>query len=615
MTNNTTSETSDLDVGTETPSSSNTVPNATSQKKKICKSKKPVLEVVSVLNIIDCTTKIKNDICLKLSKNVSDFPAITCKQMSNCGPLKKENLAESLLSLIKTCDVIPRSSVELSRGPEPVPSELFENLKSEIEQSLKKHVQDLGNSNEFVFNTIHDQIKQLETLTSEILKNTPNSTVTSISQSPLISETTPVTLATVSDLSVDPFVDFLPDFASNDICEELSNYCQSVDSEFSSVNHRHTLYFGETDYQYTGKTHKAREAPEAISKVIDTINSKYPTKQVNSCLVTKYTDDVDFCPPHSDNEDEIAPESHIYTLSIGASRKMSFHPLNSNGGETEKDLTAGSLLVFSRQSQESWKHSIPVSPESSTVRYSFTFRLIGPHFVNSTLICGDSNTTKMKFGTDKGTFGKWMPGRHIPTYHISEIPDPSEIGPFKNIVLHVGINDIRRNYNGPQTINKQIEALDSKCQKLLNAYPQSKVFLCPILPTKDPGKIQRVNLMNGGITKISHKYNNVYLMENYFDIFTYETETLNPRLGRFYQGAPNDRDDVHLGNAGIRLLARCIKHCVLKRKGSVLSFGHGPSHGEARVRTDERVRHHSFNGQYQAAVVRGIGHGGHNNHG
>ena len=120
--------------------------------------------------------------------------------------------------------------------------------------------------------------------------------------------------------------------------------------------------------------------------------------------------------------------------------------------------------------------------------------------------------------------------------------------------------------------------------------------------------------MNEGITKISHKYTNILLMENYYDIFACETETLYPSLGRFYRGAPNERDDVHLGNAGIRLLARCIKHCVLKRKGSVLSFGQRPTQGEARGRTDDRSGHHNFNGQYRTALVFGRSQGGHNNH-
>ena len=102
-----------------------------------------------------------------------------------------------------------------------------------------------------------------------------------------------------------------------------------------------------------------------------------------------------------------------------------------------------------------------------------------------------------------------------------------------------------------------------------------------------------------------HKYSNICLMENYYDLFLENEDTLSPRLGRHYQGVPNDRDDVHLGNAGIRLLARCIKHCVLKRKGSVMSFRQGGVY----IAENGRNRRPSFSGQYQAALTQGLRHG------
>ena len=602
------SEISDIDVGAETPTTASpvAVPNAPSQKRKICKSKNPVIDVVSVMNIIDFTTKTKNEICAKISKNVSDFPSITSKTISKCGPLTKEHLAESLLTLIKYCDVIPRSSIELSSGKDPIPNELFETLSADIKQSLEKQAQELGKSHEFVFNSIHEQVKQLETLTTEILKNTqPSSNTPTTPLITLPTETGPAISFRGSNLSVDPFVDFVPDFLSNESCEELLQFVQTADNDFTGIGQRSTLYFGDCDYEYTGKVHKAKEPPESIKKIMDMINTKYPDKTINSCLVSKYNDDVDFCPPHSDDEDQISPESNIYTVSVGATRNMAFHPIHSAGNETELSLTAGSLVIFNRQSQETWRHSIPVSTEPCPARFSFTFRHVGPQFVNSTLICGDSNTTKMKFGSEKGTFGQWMPGRHISTFTVAQIPDPAEIGPYKNIVLHVGINDIRNNYEGPKTIDKHLKTLETKCESLLNAYPKSKVYICPILPTKDRSKIQRIYLMNSGISKLSEKYSNIFLMENYFQVFACDDDTLSPRLGRHHQGVPNERDDVHLGNAGIRLLARCIKHCVLKRKGSVLSFGQG----EVNFAVNDRNRRPSFTGQYQAALTRGQRHG------
>ena len=92
--NTTTSENSDLDVGSDplTTSAPSIVPSASSQKRKICMPKNPVLDVVSVLNIIDHATKAKNEICTKLSKNVSEFTSVTSKTLSNCGQMKKEHL-------------------------------------------------------------------------------------------------------------------------------------------------------------------------------------------------------------------------------------------------------------------------------------------------------------------------------------------------------------------------------------------------------------------------------------------------------------------------------------------------------------------------------------------
>ena len=84
---------------------------------------------------------------------------------------------------------------------------------------------------------------------------------------------------------------------------------------------------------------------------------------------------------------------------------------------------------------------------------------------------------------------------------------------------------------------------------MLSVYPRIKVYVCPILPTKDAGKIRRVHLMNEGISRLSHKSYNNCLMENYYDLFVENGDTLSPRLGRHYQGAPNERDDVHLDSA------------------------------------------------------------------
>ncbi|NQZ52534.1 MAG: alpha-ketoglutarate-dependent dioxygenase AlkB, partial [Moritella sp.] len=317
---------------------------------------------------------------------------------------------------------------------------------------------------------------------------------------------------------------------------------------------------------YTGKTHKAREPPSPIVELMNNINSKFPEKRVNSCLISKYVSGKESCPPHEDNEDEIDPESNIYTLSIGADRQMVFHK-KADSHTKSVELLARSLMVFSHMSQEVWKHSIPPQDDVESARYSFTFRMIAPYFINSTVICGDSNTEKLQFGDSSSTFGKWMPGRRITTYKVEEIPTPCDIGPHKNIVLHVGVNNIK--FVEHSRIGRILDILEVKCKAIIDAFPNSNVYICPILPTKDPNMIHNVFHMNEGITEIANKYVNILLMDNYYDLFSDSMGMMKTQLGKFYQGKPNNRDFLHLGGTGIRLLARCIKHCVLKRKGSI----------------------------------------------
>ena len=59
------------------------------------------------------------------------------------------------------------------------------------------------------------------------------------------------------------------------------------------------------------------------------------------------------------------------------------------------------MLITSRHAQDFWLHGID-KDESTDVRYSLTLRHVAPHFINSTVILGDSNTQHIKFGTGEG---------------------------------------------------------------------------------------------------------------------------------------------------------------------------------------------------------------------
>ncbi|NQZ52538.1 MAG: alpha-ketoglutarate-dependent dioxygenase AlkB [Moritella sp.] len=537
------------------------------KRKRNKSTTKPSLNVLTICNVVDCCKLIKNDICAKLSINDvdSNFTKVNSKKMADCGPYKKSQIADHLLSLIGVVDSIPRSSVQLSSSAD---TDEHSGLMSDIHQTINEHMRELNKSNEFVLKTIQDQIGHLESLTAEMCTSSKNVSKSTPLESTDISPPKPRPPPSSSNLSLDPYLEFIPEFISEDCCKSLSDYVCSIDDEFEDIGERGTVYVGEHDYHYTGKTHKARKPARQIEDVINVINSKFPDKPVNSCLITKYSDGESFCPPHEDNEDEIAPESNIYTLSIGVKRNMYFHKKDDSQVNKYIGLSERSLMVFSRISQEVWQHSIPRQSDAQSIRYSFTFRMIAPYFVNSTVICGDSNTQKLYFGDSKSTFGKWMPGRQITSYKIEDIPTPYDIGPHKNIVLHVGINNIK--FAEPSRIRGTLDTLELKCKSIVDAFPNSNVYICPILPTKDPNMMAMVFDMNRGITELANKYTNLLLMQNYYDLFCDSKGVMKPQLGKFYQGKPNDRDFLHLGGTGIKLLARCIKHSVLRRKGPIL---------------------------------------------
>ena len=218
-------------------------------------------------------------------------------------------------------------------------------------------------------------------------------------------------------------------FLSTEEKVSLTTFIDSCDnfSEVKSKNSsRDVAYFGEFGYRYGAQNHKASSIPSEIQGLIDKLNTMFPKTTINSCLITRYKSGNNCCPPHSDNESYIAPWSEIATLSIGCERTMRFTDINEIADPVEIRLSDNSLISFSRSSQEQLKHEITPS-DSKTCRYSLTFRQIAPHYSNSTLIIGDSNTENLKFGSGRKTFGVWMPGGRVRASKVGAIPTPESI--------------------------------------------------------------------------------------------------------------------------------------------------------------------------------------------
>ena len=69
-----------------------------------------------------------------------------------------------------------------------------------------------------------------------------------------------------------------------------------------------------------------------------------------------------------------------------------------------------------------------------------------------------------------------MPGKQEKVGHIEALPEATKIGPYRNIVIHTGINSIN-NAMYRRSNRKLIEIYEDKCKDIIETYPRAKIFV------------------------------------------------------------------------------------------------------------------------------------------
>ncbi len=171
--------------------------------------------------------------------------------------------------------------------------------------------------------------------------------------------------------------------------DRIADFLGSIESDFTQLSNRKTIYFGDHNYKYGDTTHKAQKIPEPLQEVIDLIKDAFPDDKShpNSCLISLYEDGNNCIPAHKDDELWINPTSSIYTLSLGDKRTMQFTNDNKDVANVDVELEDNSLIQFSYASHLEWKHAI-VPETSKTKRYSLTLRIVEPIFCQLKPYCG-----------------------------------------------------------------------------------------------------------------------------------------------------------------------------------------------------------------------------------
>jgi alkylated DNA repair dioxygenase AlkB len=115
-------------------------------------------------------------------------------------------------------------------------------------------------------------------------------------------------------------------------------------------------------------------APDAIRVATGQVVA-YTGVPFNSVGLNYYRDGRDSVAPHNDHLNEIVQGFPIALLSLGATRRMTIRAKEPPRRALHVDLTGGSLLVMSYETQLHYTHGIPKTSESVGPRISLALRV------------------------------------------------------------------------------------------------------------------------------------------------------------------------------------------------------------------------------------------------
>lgn len=528
-----------------------------------------------------CVTKfcsislsIRDNICTSLGK--TSFSEVTADHLFGKGTTKitKEYLAKNIIILTRlaeSLDPIMNANPIITCGKD-TPQTSAGGVDVGDFKDYLDNMQSKLDSYDAVMRTNQEQFDNMVINLTELVSASKTAPDISTSSPSTVLPNTVSPHARQSQPPCEPYVKYVQDAVPETLNQTLKAFVSDHESEFVNIGGcRDTLYYGEFGYRYSGGRHDAKDMPAPITDLLRTVRAhcSNPDAPLNSCLITRYKSGSDHIPPHRDDEPVFDPKSEIITVSVGAPRDMKFTD-NLGANCQTLSLDNNSILVSNRFAQDFWMHSIEKCDDPCEERISFTFRHISPCFLNSTVIVGDSNTRILQFGDGKGKFGKWMPGERIEAIHIEDIPDPHKIGPYRNIVMHTGINNIKN--RNSRSINELGNIFEQKCKSIVEVYPKCKIHVSLLLPTKVDSINHRVKELNNVLRDICHSHKNLSVIDHPFDELCDSTGCLKDECGRFDKeaGTPLSRDVLHLGKKGLRVLAVSIKSCVMgkyKRQG------------------------------------------------
>lgn len=112
-------------------------------------------------------------------------------------------------------------------------------------------------------------------------------------------------------------------------------------------------------YQFSGQTpgNKDTKAPKNVLTIFDYVN-KHSDYNYNQILVNWYLNGSHYIGVHSDDERQLAKDSNIFSVSLGATRKFRIRDKSTNKIVKDFELKDGSVVIMCGKMQKEYKHEI-----------------------------------------------------------------------------------------------------------------------------------------------------------------------------------------------------------------------------------------------------------------
>jgi alkylated DNA repair dioxygenase AlkB len=176
---------------------------------------------------------------------------------------------------------------------------------------------------------------------------------------------------------LEPEVTIVPGYLSPTAATQLYQQLCTQIAWDERISARKTACYG-LAYNYSGLVYADQPMHDLLLPICAKIHHTLGFEP-NSCLINFYLDGRDKMGFHSDEVDNLVPDTEIIIISLGVERKLSFRSKADYEQRRYFWLPHGSLLHMSQQTQEYWSHAIKRASVNNG-RISLTLRRIDPNY-------------------------------------------------------------------------------------------------------------------------------------------------------------------------------------------------------------------------------------------